>query len=58
MGSSVVVDLIAELEEEQGCSYHLTFDNLVTSLDLVDVLTEKNINCTGPLRPNRLQNAL
>ena len=51
----MIVDLIAELQEEQGHSYHLTFDKLATCLDLVDVLTEKNINCTGPLRPNRLQ---
>ena len=55
MGGSVVIDLIAELQEEEGRSYHLTFDNLFTSLNLVDVLTEKNIACTGTIRSNHLQ---
>ena len=54
MGGSVVIDLIAALQEEEGRSYHLTFDNLFTSLKLVDVLTEKNIACTGTIRANRL----
>ena len=53
-GGSVVIDLIAALQEEEGRSYHLTFDNLFTSLKLVDVLTEKNIACTGTIRANRL----
>ena len=54
MGGSVVIDLIAALQEEEGRSYHLTFDNLFTSLKLVDVLTEKNIACRGTIRANRL----
>ena len=53
-GGSVVIDLVAALQEEEGRSYHLTFDNLFTSLKLVDVLTEKNIACTGTIRANRL----
>ena len=54
MGGSVVIDLIAALQEEEGRSYHLTFDNLFTSLKLVGVLTEKNIACRGTIRANRL----
>ena len=34
MGGSVVIDLIVALQEEEGRSYHLTFDNLFTSLNL------------------------
>lgn len=55
MGGSVVVDLIAELQQEEGRCFHLTFDNLFTSLQLVDHLTKKNIACTGTIRANRLQ---
>ena len=40
-GESVVVDLVAELQEEEGRSYHLIFDNLFTNLNLVDVLSER-----------------
>ena len=54
MGGSVVVDLIAELQADTGDSFHLTFDNLFTSLALVDCLTEKNIACTGTIRANRI----
>ncbi|XP_070203322.1 piggyBac transposable element-derived protein 2-like [Littorina saxatilis] len=56
MGGAVVVDLISELEEEEpeDC-YHLTFDNLFTSLKLVDVLTSKKIGCTGTVRANRTE---
>ena len=54
MGGSVVIDLISELQIRDGCSYHLTFDNLFTSLKLVNVLTDKSIACTGTLRANRI----
>ncbi|XP_070203535.1 piggyBac transposable element-derived protein 3-like [Littorina saxatilis] len=56
MGGAVVVDLISELEEEEpeDC-YHLTFDNLFTSLKLIDVLTSKKIGCTGTVRANRTE---
>ena len=53
MGGSVVMNLIAELQE--GDSYHLTFDNLFTSLKLVDCLTERGFACTGTIRSNRLE---
>lgn len=53
MGGSVVVDLISELQ--QNDSYHLTFDNLFTSLPLVDYLTKKGIGCTGTIRANRTE---
>lgn len=54
MGGSVVVDLISELQADIGDSFHLTFDNLFTSLPLVDCLTEKKIGCTGTIRSNRI----
>ena len=53
MGGSVVIDLISELQELY--SYHLTFDNLFTSLPLVDCLTSKGIACTGTIRANRIE---
>ena len=40
MGGSVVVDLISELQQE-GRSFHLTFDNLFSSFKLVDCLSKK-----------------
>ena len=46
MGGSVVMNLISELHEEVGNSFHMTFGNLVTSLKLVDCLTAKQIACT------------
>ncbi|XP_070201742.1 piggyBac transposable element-derived protein 2-like [Littorina saxatilis] len=53
MGGSVVIDLIAEMQEDQ--SFHLTFDNLFTSLKLVDCLSAKQIACTGTIRCNRIE---
>ena len=58
MGGSVVMDLISELHEEVGNSFHLTFDNLVTSLKLVDCLTAKQIACTGTIHANRVENEM
>ena len=58
MGGSVVMDLISELHEEVGNSFHLTFDNFVTSLTLVDCLTAKQIACTGTIRANRVENEM
>ena len=46
MGGSVVVDLISELQQEEGRSFHLTFDNLFTSLKLVDCLSKKKKTTT------------
>ena len=57
MGGSVVIDLISELQEETGSSYHLTFDNIFTSYNLVDCLMSKEIACTGTLRSNWLGDA-
>ncbi|XP_070179144.1 piggyBac transposable element-derived protein 3-like [Littorina saxatilis] len=53
MGGSVVIDLIAEIQGNDA--YHLTFDNLFTSLKLVDHLTTKGIGCTGTVRSNRME---
>ena len=53
----MVIDLISELQEEIGSSYHLTFDNLFTSYNFVDCLTSQGIACTGTLRSNRLGDA-
>ena len=41
MGGSVV-DLISELQQEEGRSFNLTFDNLFTSHKMVDCLSNKN----------------
>ena len=54
MDGSVVADLISELQTETGDSFHLTFNNLFASLNLVDCLTEKNIACTGTIHSNRI----
>ena len=53
----MVIDLISELQEEIGSSYHLTFDNLFTLYNLVDCLTSKGIARIGTLRSNRLGDA-
>lgn len=56
MGGAVVVDLISEIQrDEKDLHFHLTFDNLFTSLRLVDYLTSKGIGCTGTIRSNRLE---
>ena len=49
--------LISELQEEIGSSYHLTFDSLFTSYNLVDCLTSKGIARIGTLLSNRLTDA-
>ncbi|XP_070174083.1 piggyBac transposable element-derived protein 3-like [Littorina saxatilis] len=53
MGGSVVVDLISKIQGNDA--YHLTFDNLFTSMKLVDHLTSKGIGCTGTIRSNRME---
>ena len=54
VGGSVVIDMISEFQEEIGSSYHLRFDNLFTSYNLVDCLTLKGIARIGTLRSSRL----
>lgn len=44
MGGSVVVDLISELQADNGDSFHLTFDNLFTSLPLACRLSHREEN--------------
>ena len=56
-GGSVVIDLISELQEETGSSYHLILDNLFTLCNLVGCLTSKGIAYTGTLCSNRLGDA-
>lgn len=53
MAGSVVLDLIAELPS--GRPYRLYFDNLFTSLKLIDVLTQRGIGATGTIRVNRVE---
>lgn len=53
MGGAVVMDLLSELQKDDA--YHLTFDNLFTSLKLVDRLTDMGISCTGTIRANRIE---
>ena len=57
MGGSMVINLISELQEETGSLYHLTFDYLLTSYNLVDCLTSKGIVHIGTLCSNRLRDA-
>jgi hypothetical protein len=54
MGGSVVMDLISELPSD--LSFQLYFDNLFTSLKLIDELTLKGIGATGTIRVNRVEN--
>ena len=51
MGGSVVLDLISELPSE--VEYRLFFDNLFTSIPLLDHLKQSNIGATGTIRVNR-----
>lgn len=53
MTGSVVLDLISELPADRP--YLLYFDNLFTSLKLIDHLTKKGIGATGTVRVNRVE---
>ena len=55
MGGLVVADLISELPQQN--SYSLFFDNLFTSLLLLDYLKKKNVGGTGKIRHNRTKKA-
>ena len=52
MGGSVVLDLLSELPP---LNYNVFFDNLFTSLPLLEILRSMGMNGTGTLRANRLQ---
>ena len=54
MGWAVVPDLLSELQKDNA--YHVTFDNLFTSLALVDTLSKMGIACTGTIRCNMVEN--
>jgi Ni,Fe-hydrogenase III large subunit len=54
MGGSVVVHLLSELDLSHR--YHVFFDNLFTSLKLMDFLTNKGAGATGNIRVNRIEN--
>ena len=56
MGRGISGDRL-DFQEEIGSSYHLTFDNLFTSYNLVDCLTSKGIVHIGTLRSCRLGDA-
>ena len=51
MGGSVVLDLISELPSH--VEYRLFFDNLFTSIPLIDHLKQANNGATGTIRVNR-----
>ena len=53
IGGAVVMDLLSELTKDKR--YHLTFDNLFSSLELVDEFTRIGNACTGTIRTNHLQ---
>ncbi|KAL8585552.1 hypothetical protein ACOMHN_046212 [Nucella lapillus] len=52
LGGTVVKDLISELPQRP---YHLTFDNLFTSLPLLSELAAEGIGATGTIRKNRVE---
>ena len=54
-GGDVVLSLIEKCNLQSGSC--VTFDNLFTSLPLLDMLSELGIGGLGTIRPNRLQNA-
>ena len=53
-GADVVLGLIEKCNLSSGCT--LTFDNLFTSLPLLDELSKRGIGGLGTLRQNRLEN--
>ena len=55
MGGSVVLDLLAELPP--GIAYQLYFDNLFTSLKLIDELSSRGITTIGTSGSTVFQNA-
>jgi len=55
MGGSVVMDLVSELSSDQ--KYSLYFDNLFTSLPLLDRLAADGFGATGTMRINRTKKA-
>ncbi|KAK6173775.1 hypothetical protein SNE40_017175 [Patella caerulea] len=52
MGGSVVVDLLCKLPAK---CYNVYFDNLFTSLPLIETLKAIGMHGTGTVRQNRLQ---
>ena len=54
-GADVVLGLIEKCEVKAGST--VTFDNLFTSLSLLDELTELGIGALGTLRQNRFHGA-
>ena len=57
-GASVAVDLISELQQEEGRSFHFTSDNLYTSLKLVDCLSKKKKHCLHRNNPHNQNRGL
>ena len=58
IGGSVGVDLISELQLEDGRSLHLTYDNLFTSLKPVDCVIKNKkhrLHRNNPRQQNRGQ---
>jgi hypothetical protein len=54
LGSSVVLTYADVLQEMPYKSFHLYFDNDLTSLSLLKILKIRNIKATGTLRENRI----
>lgn len=53
MGGSVVADLLSELD--LSVKYHVYFDNLFTSLKLMDFLNNKGVGATSTIHANRVE---
>ncbi len=54
--ASTVLHLLDQYSHEKKLSYHLFFDNLFTSLPLLEELKKRGYNGTGTLRSNRVGN--
>ena len=51
MGGEVVLDSVSVLPQKP---FHITFDNLFSSVTLVEELAAKGLACTGTIRANRI----
>jgi len=57
MGGTVVKELIMDLPRPVNCTYHILFDNLFTSMNLLAYLKSVGHVATGTLRANRTAKA-
>ena len=53
MGGSVIIDLLPKLDV--SCHYEVYFDNLFTSLLLIDLLSHMGFAATGTFKANKIE---